>query len=341
MFGSIRSQLTLMSAAALLIHASGASAATHGVAVENYEGRSLIVYVPSRLPAPGTRALVVVLHGGLGNAQRIESGQSENGLNMDTVAEKTGFIVAYLNGTPVTRRFGADMLGWNAGGGCCGQPAEKNVDDVGYIQSVVEHLAGQYGVDQSRIYGMGHSNGGMMTQRVMCETGIYAAAVSISGPLNFEGANCSAARGKRILAIHGTEDENVPIAGGRGTKGISGATYNSEERTRLIFISSGASYNLLVVKGADHKLDHIEDAIRQTEGVSIAEKVSQYFGLLDQSRRLPGSVDGWRWLYGCRPCDPPGGEEPFGCPGSRGFIHSDDLAGKRARLQLLGEGADA
>ena len=51
---------------------------------------------------------------------------------MDEVAKKSGFVVAYLNGTPVTRMLGADKLGWNAGGGCCGVPAENNVDDVGY-----------------------------------------------------------------------------------------------------------------------------------------------------------------------------------------------------------------
>jgi len=272
-----RSKLTLLCGAVLLLHAAGASAAMQGVTEDNYEGRSLIVYVPSHLPEQGSRALVVVLHGGLGNAQRIESKQSESGLNMDTVAEKAGFIVAYLNGTPVTRRFTADMLGWNAGGGCCGQPAENNVDDVRYIRSVVAHLAAQYGIDQNRIYGIGHSNGGMMTQRVMCETGLYAAAVSISGPLNLGNANCSAARGKRMLAIHGEEDANVPIGGGRGTQGISRAVYNSEERTRQSFLSSGASYDLLVVKGADHRLDDIEQAIRRVGGQSIAEKAAKFF----------------------------------------------------------------
>lgn len=273
------SQLTLVCAAALLLHPSGASAATQGVTADNYEGRSLIVYVPSRLPAQGTRALVVVLHGGLGNAQRIVSGQSESGLNMDNVAEKAGFIVAYLNGTPVTRRLGPDKLGWNAGGGCCGLPAENAVDDIRYIRSVVAHLAAQYGVDQNRVYGIGHSNGGMMTQRVMCETGLFAAAVSISGPLNLESANCSAARGKRVLAIHGDEDANVPIAGGRGTEGISHTIYNSEERTRNSFVSSGASYDLLVVKGADHRLDHIEQAMQQAESQTIAEKATKFFAL--------------------------------------------------------------
>jgi polyhydroxybutyrate depolymerase len=271
------SKLALLCVAALLLQAARASAAMQGVTQDNYEGRSLIVYVPSHLPAQGSRALVIVLHGGLGNAQRIESKQSESALNMDAVAEKAGFIVAYLNGTPVTRRFAADMLGWNAGGGCCGQPAENNVDDVRYIRSVVANLAAQYGIDQNRVYGIGHSNGGMMTQRVMCQTGLYAAAVSISGPLNLENANCSAARGKRMLAIHGEEDANVPIGGGRGTQGISRAVYNSEERTRQSFVGSGASYDLLVVKGADHRLDDIEQALRRAEGQSIAEKATRFF----------------------------------------------------------------
>jgi hypothetical protein len=94
-----------------------AATATQGAATDSYGERSMIVYVPSRLPAPETRALVVVLHGGLGNAERIESQQSENALNMDSVAEKGRFIVAYLNGTPVTRFLGIDKLGWKVGPG--------------------------------------------------------------------------------------------------------------------------------------------------------------------------------------------------------------------------------
>jgi len=271
----------LVALSPLLFDFANTSAATQGTSEENYGGRTMLVFTPSSLPAPGTRALVVVLHGGLGNARRIESGQSENGLNMNAVAEKGGFIVAYLSGTPVTRFLGADKLGWNAGGGCCGQPAENNIDDVGYINNAIAHLLAQYGIDRRRIFGMGHSNGAMMTQRLMCETGIFAAAVPISGPLNLEHGSCSAANGKRLLAIHGAEDENVPINGGRGTKGISRAVFNSQERTRQTFIAAGASYDLQIVKGADHQLAHINDAIQHTESQSIAEKASRFFGLLN------------------------------------------------------------
>jgi polyhydroxybutyrate depolymerase len=280
---SVRLALALPSALAgalLVLGLSWTSLLANGATTERYGGRDMLVYVPSPLPPKGTGALVVVLHGGLGNAERIESGRSENGLNMDPVAEQHGFFVAYLNGTPVTRFAGIRMLGWNAGGGCCGQSAANNVDDVGYIRGAIDYLADKYGLDRGRVYGVGHSNGAMMTQRLVCETTLYAAAVAISGPLNLDTASCPAARGRRILAIHGADDENVPVAGGRGTKGLARVAFQSEDHARQVFTNSGASYTLEVISGADHALDHINAVIRRTEGASIAEKCARFFGLL-------------------------------------------------------------
>jgi hypothetical protein len=37
-----------------------------------------------------------------------------------------------------------------------------------------------------------------------------------------------------------------------------------------------------VVKGAEHKLDSIDAAIRQSEGHTIGEKAVAFFGLLNQ-----------------------------------------------------------
>ncbi len=250
-----------------------------GVTTESYDGRNILVFAPSQLPAKGVRPLVIVLHGGLGSAEHIEGDGAEKALSMDTVAAKNGFIVAYLNGTVATRRFGADRLAWNAGGGCCGQPAANNVDDVGYISGAINFLVSKYGVDPKHIYGMGHSNGAMMTQRLMCETNLYAAAVVISGPLNTKTSNCPSPRGKHILAIHGAEDENVPIAGGQGTQGMSKASYNSEAYTQQVYANSGADYRLQIVQGADHKVENLNGRIMQTEGISIAEKAARFFGL--------------------------------------------------------------
>ena len=268
----------LAAAAAMLLALSTGAQAAQPPVSDHQGGRDMFVYVPTHLPPAGSRALVIVLHGGLGNAARIVGRQSESGLNLDAEADRYGFVVAYLNGTPVTR-MGGQMLGWNAGGGCCGQSAANNIDDDGYIAGAVAYLAQKYGVDAHRVFGIGHSNGAMMAQRLVCETHVLAAAVAISGPLNLDTDHCPDAAGARILAIHGADDRNVPIAGGQGTEGLSRTAYSSEDGSRRTFVESGAAYTLEIVPGADHKLDHIEAVMVQTDGVTIAEKAAQFFGL--------------------------------------------------------------
>ncbi len=244
----------------------------------NYQDRDMYIHVPKNLPPEGQRALVVALHGGLGNAERIVAKRSEHGLNLDDVADKYGFIVAYMNGTPVTKMLGSDKRGWNAGQ-CCGQSAEKNIDDVAYISSAVGLLADKYAINPGKVYGIGHSNGAMMTQRIICESGLYAAGVSISGALEIEVNSCPGARGRKILEIHGQGDKNVPIEGGLG-QGISRKyPKKSQEYSQQVFNNSGAEYILQVLPDAAHNLGTIEEAIEKQEGISLQEKISRFFGL--------------------------------------------------------------
>jgi polyhydroxybutyrate depolymerase len=270
--------LTIFGVIATIVPAYAAPATTETIA-----GRELIVHVPDRLPSPGARALVVVLHGGLGNADRIAGRQgglqSESAMNLDAEADADGFIVAYLNGTPVTRRLGDRFLGWNAGGGCCGVPAQQDVDDVAFVARVVDEMVRRYGVDRSRVYGLGHSNGAMMVQRVMCETTALAAVVAISGPLNLETDRCPGAKGRRILAIHGADDRNVPLDGGIGSLGLARVAYRSEAQSRESMVRSGATYTLDVLPGVDHALPHIALAVRSREGASLAHRVAVFFNL--------------------------------------------------------------
>jgi hypothetical protein len=47
-----------------------------------------------------------------------------------------------------------------------------------------------------------------------------------------------------MLAIHGAEDQNVPIVRGQETVGLSRAIYNSENDTQQVFVASGADFGL-------------------------------------------------------------------------------------------------
>lgn len=237
-------------------------------------GRELLVYVPTHLPPPGQRSMLVALHGGGGNARHMLQH-----LKMDGVAEREGFIVAYLNGSDATKGKLNRMKAWNAGKGCCGKPHAENVDDIRVITNTVGFLQRKYGIDPARTFGTGHSNGAMMTQTLMCLSDLYPRAVSISGALMADSPTCPAAKGRTLFAYHGNEDQNVPLAGGYGTRGVTDIDFTSAEQSRKLFEAFGGSYVQLVFTGADHRLDHLDEASRRLDGLSLAERIARDLGL--------------------------------------------------------------
>lgn len=229
------------------------------------------------LPSDGRpRALIFVLHGGLGSAEHLASGSAETALNLDGLADEAGVGVIYLNGTRAGPRIPATFKAWNAGG-CCGAPARDGVDDAGYVTHAVETLGARYGVPPGRRYAVGHSNGAMMIQRVICERGVFAAAIAISGPLQTAASACPAAAGRRILAIHGAEDPNVPIGGGRGGGVVQDTSFVSEQAAETAFRASGARYDLIVLSGTGHRMAEIDHALGPAGG--LAGYVRSTFGL--------------------------------------------------------------
>ena len=88
--------------------------------------------------------LVVMLHGGFGSGEQVESAYG-----WDAKADAEGFVVAYPNGQD---------RAWNAGT-CCGKPAKEHVDDVAFIVQVVQAVQRQQQIDPRRIFATGASNG--------------------------------------------------------------------------------------------------------------------------------------------------------------------------------------
>ena len=102
---------------------------------------------------------------------------------------------------------------WHATAACCG-PADSTVDDVAYLRAVVEDVRRQYLVDPTRIYFMGHSNGGFMSYKMACEASdIVAAVISLNGAMTV-GEPCDPTEPVAAVEIHGTGDEIILYAGG-------------------------------------------------------------------------------------------------------------------------------
>ncbi|MBS1196469.1 MAG: hypothetical protein H6R18_254 [Proteobacteria bacterium] len=174
------------------------------------------------------RPLVMVLHGGGGNA---ENAARMSG--MSAIADREGFLVVYPNGSGKLRNA---LLTWNAGN-CCGKAFEEQVDDVGFLNSVIDHVAQRHPVDPRRIYVTGMSNGGMMSYRLGCETPArFAAIAPVAGAMNVD---CKPAVPLSVIAFHGTADEHVLYAGGVPTKSrLAGSRVDTAVRDTIKFWST-------------------------------------------------------------------------------------------------------
>ena len=166
--------------------------------------RSYLLHIPPSPDRGRPLPVVIVLHGGGGNAEGVAQ---VSGFNAK--ADEERFIVIYPNGTGRLRN---RLLTWNSGN-CCGYAHENNVDDVSFIRSLIGQVQRDLTVDGRRIFVTGISNGGMMSYRLACELSDTVAAIApVAGALNYE--QCNPARPVSVVAFHGTADEHVLYEGG-------------------------------------------------------------------------------------------------------------------------------
>jgi polyhydroxybutyrate depolymerase len=148
--------------------------------------------------------LVIVLHGGSGTGAGMPPLTGTN-----AVADQKGFIAVYPDGIQKKWADGRNP---------------SSVNDVAFLSSLVSQLATDVGVDQSRVYATGISNGGFMSTRLACEASNVFAAVAVVAatmPQNIV-AGCAPNRVVPFMLIHGTADTLVPDAGGQVTVGDGG-----------------------------------------------------------------------------------------------------------------------
>ena len=174
--------------------------------------RSYLVYRPGSVRGPAP--LVIVLHGGGGNA---EHGMKMASLN--ALALREGFVAVYPNGSG-RRRF----LTWNAGH-CCQYAMQQEVDDVGFISDLIDELVASGVADPDRVHVTGMSNGAMMAFRVGRELSHKVAAIAPVVGAMF-GDEPPAASPVATLIITGAQDQRVPAAGGNGVTGRRGGPPN-------------------------------------------------------------------------------------------------------------------
>src|SRR5512135_304690 len=140
------------------------------------------------------------------------------GLNQK--ADRSGFVVAYPNGTGSTPFF----LYWDAGG-----VRGRASDDVGYVAKLLDDLATVVNVDSRRIFATGMSNGAMMCYRLAAELSERIAAIApVAGTMAID--QCQPSRPVSVLHFHGTKDGLV-LFGGPGERTPKNIRFLSVDET--------------------------------------------------------------------------------------------------------------
>lgn len=169
--------------------------------------RSYAFYAPARLPPHPP--LVIALHGSMGSAGEM---RRATGYGFERLADRYGFVVAYPEG------YGGY---WND----CRRkgPYEAKrlgIDDVGFMRALAARLGRTQGVDSSRVFAVGISNGGHMAYRLALEApGLVRAVAAVAANLpTAQNMACTPAAGApSVLIMNGTGDPINPYEGGRVT----------------------------------------------------------------------------------------------------------------------------
>jgi len=166
-----------------------------------FEGnnRTYIVHLPPGYNAANPHPMVLNFHG-----YTSTGAQQEAYSLMNIVADTANFIAVYPDGIANS---------WNVGFGLT--PYFTGVDDVGFVNALIDTIMAHYNIDVNAVYATGMSNGGYLSNRLACELPNRIAAIAtVTGPMtDSTRAYCNPSRKVPVMHIHGTTDPIVNYNG--------------------------------------------------------------------------------------------------------------------------------
>lgn len=188
--------------------------------------RTYIIHFPIAYGNMQTYPLVIALHGGEGTDSRFL-----NTTGFTQESDSKGFIVIFPQGVDNTW---ADARGTT-------DASKIGVNDIAFIQSLINYSVENFDVDSKEVYVTGFSDGGFMAITLACAIPNEIAAVApvaAGQPENLTICN----RQVPFLLIHGSADPYVPANGGHviGTNG-GGYTLSSNQTVQFWANINGCS----------------------------------------------------------------------------------------------------
>lgn len=172
--------------------------------------RHYLKAVPTRSTA-SKRPLVIILHGsGASAAQVLGMAFPPSPLSVWLeIAEREQLVVIAPNGN-----FQPGKRAWNDG--FADIASNPTVDDVGFIDAIIDRAIAEDSVDPERVYVIGVSKGGMLAYRIAAELAPRLAAFSaVLASMPVRAAYAAPTIPVSALIVGGTADPFMPYAGGK------------------------------------------------------------------------------------------------------------------------------
>ena len=119
---------------------------------------------------------------------------------------------------------------WNATPACC-DIYNQNPDDSSYLIDLLDLLQKTYAIDDDRLHIVGHSNGGFMAHRMICEhDGMFAGIATLASATFADPAACVLETPVHVLQVHGSIDPVILFGGGC----LPGGCYPSASETQVM-----------------------------------------------------------------------------------------------------------
>jgi len=166
--------------------------------------RTYSLYTPAMQVAHP--AVIFVLHGSRGAGAAV---REQSAYEFDRLAEEYGYLLVYPDGFE---------RHWNDCRGSANYAANtQNIDDVGFLTSLIDTLAEQHDIDRGKVFATGFSNGGHMALRLALEAPERVAAIApIAANLPVDtNLDCDKSNQPVSVAMfNGTDDPINPYDGG-------------------------------------------------------------------------------------------------------------------------------
>jgi polyhydroxybutyrate depolymerase len=166
--------------------------------------RSYRIYVSPNYNAANPASMVLTLHG-LGDNMT-----NFSGLGFNHIADTANIIVV------VPQAVSDAFVGtaWNSGAGEFGYYPNSTVNDIGFLNTLIDTVKSHYSIKPSQVYICGFSMGGFMTERMALQSNTQIAAfASMSGTFGSAITTYAPGRSVPIAHFHGTHDSTVYYQG--------------------------------------------------------------------------------------------------------------------------------